>query len=151
MSSITGTRFGDLAYEDDRVVTFPGGLLGFEEMKRYVLLNVKGPDYPFRWLQSLDEPGLAFLLFEPSEWFPQYCPPVPAEDLAMLGLSSLQDAIVVCVVTVPRDPGETTANFQSPLIINTNKRLGKQVVTGLPSYKIRQLIFDLKPLQRKTG
>jgi len=51
------TRFGVVEIAEDRVITFPKGLLGFGQMKRYCLLE-PGNDACFFWLQSLDDPTL---------------------------------------------------------------------------------------------
>jgi flagellar assembly factor FliW len=150
MSTIDTSRFGQVTFEDDKVLHFPAGILGFESMSQFILLNVKEKDSPFKWLQSLDEPALAFLLCDPRMAVENYWPPVTSGDLSQLGLSSLSDAIVMSIVTVPEDPMCATANLQAPVIINAHGRLGKQVVTGLPSYKTRQALF-MKERQKKTG
>lgn len=151
MACIETTRFGVVEYEEDRVITFVSGILGFEQYSRYVLLDIKGPEFPFQWLQSVEDRDLAFLLYDPVYTYKHYCPPVSALDLADLGLRDIGCAIVKCIVTVPSDPMLATANFQAPLIINVENRLAKQVVTGLPSYKTRQMIYGENKLQRKTG
>jgi flagellar assembly factor FliW len=150
MATIDTARFGMIAYEDDKVLRFPAGILGFETMNQFILLNAKEKDSPFKWLQSLDEPALAFLLCDPRIAVPSYWPPVTSGDLTQLELASLSDAVVMSIVTVPEDPTCSTANLQAPVIINASGRLGKQVVTGLPSYKTRQALF-LKERQKKTG
>jgi flagellar assembly factor FliW len=151
MPSIVSTRFGPLEYDEQKVVEFSDGILGFEQLRKYVLLDIKGAQFPFRWLQSVEDPALAFLLLDPTYVHPGYCPPVFAKDLAQLGLKEIGSAILACIVTVPSDPTLATANFQAPLVINVEKRIGKQVVTGHPSYKTRQAIFDGNRLHRKTG
>lgn len=150
MATIDTARFGPITYEDDKVLRFPAGILGFETMNQFILLNVKKKDSPFKWLQSLDEPALAFLLCDPRVAVPGYWPPVTGGDLTQLELASLSEAVVMAIVTVPEDPMCATANLQAPVIINSAGRLGKQVVTGLPSYKTRQALF-LKERQKKTG
>jgi len=149
MATILTARFGAVEYDESKVLFFPAGILGFEDMKRFILVDIK-PGLPFKWLQSADDPGLAFLLCDPTVCVPNYWPPVTAGDLQELKLKSLSDAIVMSIVTVPADPTMATANLQAPLIINAASRLAKQVVTGLPSYKTRQALFQ-KERQTKTG
>jgi flagellar assembly factor FliW len=149
MGRILTTRFGAIEYGDANVIRFCGGLLGFEQYERYVLMDSKGSDLAFRWLQSVDDPALAFLLCDPTRIIPDYCPPVQRSDLSMLALDELRSAIIMCIVTVPEDPELATANFQAPLVINASGRLGKQVITGLPSYKTRQSVFAAR--KQKAG
>ncbi|MDP2859057.1 MAG: flagellar assembly protein FliW [Bacillota bacterium] len=149
MHMVRTSRFGEVRYDPGRVITFARGILGFEGTSRYILLNCKACDQ-FKWLQSIEDPALAFLLYDPSPDFPDYWPPVNSKDLEELDLRGLQSAIVMCIATVPGDPSSATANFQAPLVINVASRLGKQVVTGLPSYKTKQAIFHAA-LEMKTG
>jgi len=149
MHVVKTSRFGEVRYDPERVIRFPRGILGFEHLCRYILLNCRESDR-FKWLQSVEDPTLAFLLFDPSPDFPDYWPPVNSTDLAELDLPSLESAIVMCIATVTGPPSYATANFQAPLLINVSSRLGKQVVTGLPSYKTKQAIFH-SALVQKTG
>jgi flagellar assembly factor FliW len=50
-------RFGSLDLADDQVIEFPSGLIGLGG-SRYALVSTDD-DSPFRWLQSLEDPGLA--------------------------------------------------------------------------------------------
>ena len=82
------TRFGVIEISEDRVITFPKGLLGFPEHHRYCLLQ-PGDDACFFWLQSLDDPELAFVVTDPTLFMQDYSVPIRAEQLSSLGLSSL--------------------------------------------------------------
>ncbi len=151
MHRVLTSRFGEVFYDPEQVIVFPRGILGFDGLRAYILLDCRASDR-FKWLQSVEDPALAFLLFNPSPDFPDYWPPCNSTDLAELDLPSLESAIVMCIATVESSPtyATATANFQAPLVINVSSRLGKQVVTGLPSYKTKQAIFH-SALVRKTG
>ena len=75
---IETTRFGKLTVEDDRVMTFPHGLLGFPEQGRFALIQTGEENY-FFWLQSVDEPSLAFVVTDPSIFFKDYEVPIREE------------------------------------------------------------------------
>ena len=64
MLKVKTTRFGDIEVKEDDVVKLPAGLIGFPELKRYVLLD-HDKDSPFKWLQSLDDGAIAFVLINP--------------------------------------------------------------------------------------
>jgi len=56
---IRTTRFGEIEVEDEAVISVPGGLIGFSDQERYVIIEHK-PESPFFWFQAVDRPDLAF-------------------------------------------------------------------------------------------
>lgn len=119
------TRFGVIEIPEDRVITFPKGLLGFAAQKRYCLLE-PGDDACFFWLQSVDEPNLAFVITDPTFFVPEYAVPIRPEQMAELGLSRVEDAQVFVIVN--KVDQDLTGNLQGPLVINTVNRGGEQIV-----------------------
>ncbi len=119
------TRFGNLEISDDRVITFPKGLLGFTQQTRFCLLE-PGDDAVFFWLQSVDEPSLAFVVTDPSFFVPDYSVPIRAEQMVELKLNKLEDAQVFVIVN--KVEGTLTGNLQGPLVVNTLSREGEQMV-----------------------
>lgn len=121
------TRFGVIDVAEDRVITFPKGLLGFADFKRYCLLE-PSEEACFFWLQSLDEPSLAFVVTDPVLFVPEYALPIRQEQLDELAIRKLEDAQVFVVVN--KVDGWLTGNLQGPLVINTMTRSGEQLVTA---------------------
>lgn len=119
------TRFGILDIAEDRVIEFPKGLLGFSQYTRYCLLE-PGDDACFFWLQSLDEPSLAFVVTDPSLFVPEFSVPVRPEQMVELKLNKLEDAQVFVIVNKVEQM--LTGNLQGPLVINTITRAGEQMV-----------------------
>lgn len=119
------TRFGTITIADDRVITFPKGLLGFGGFTRYCLLQ-PNDDAAFFWLQCVDDAGLAFVVTDPSLFFAEYSAPIRPEQMRDLGLERLEDAQVFVIVNKVNDA--LTANLQGPLVINTVNRSGEQLV-----------------------
>lgn len=119
------TRFGTVSIAEDRVITIPQGLLGFPAAKRFCLLE-PGDDACFFWLQSLEEPSLAFVVTDPSLFVPEYSVPIRPEQVSGLGLDSLEDAQVFVIVN--KVEHQLTGNLQGPLVINTRTRVGEQLV-----------------------
>ena len=124
---IVTTRFGSLDVADERVIHFPLGLLGFETQQRFVLID-SDEVAPLRWLQAVGTPELAFLVVEPDLFFPDYQVRLSADDRHVLELGPEDAAVVLCLVVIPDQPIEMTANLMGPLVMNPEKRLGKQVV-----------------------
>src|SRR5512134_3410762 len=112
--------------DERQKVRFPYGLLGFESLHDYALLDAE--QTPFYWLQSLEVVEIAFVLIEPRVFRPDYSPGAPPEDLAEIGIRRPEDALVFAIVTIPADPRLMTANLQGPLLINRESRIGRQCI-----------------------
>lgn len=137
---INTTRFGPLEVPVELQFTFPEGLLGFADNKHYVLLEDRNAP-PFCWLQSLDDPDLAFVTIDPIYFMPNYQVEIKESDLQLLELESMQIAKVIVIVVVRERPEDITANLQGPLVINPAKQLGKQIVIMGDKYSLRHPIM----------
>lgn len=134
-------RFGELEADEDRIIQFTVGMPGICHLYRYVLIEER-ERLPFRWLQAVDDPALAFLVIRPEEFLPSYAPPIPEADLQGLGLESLRDAEVYCLVAVPADPREMTANLRAPVVINPRNRKARQVILADGGYALKHRILE---------
>lgn len=137
---IQTTRFGVVRVEDDRVITFSSGILGFPEDRRFVLLQ-PDEDAVFFWLQSVDSPHLAFIVTDPSVWVRGYEVPVRREQAADLNVEKPDDAQVLVIVNKRDDL--LTANLQGPLLINTVNREAQQLVLAEKKWSTRHEILRL--------
>lgn len=138
---IESTRFGRMLVDDDRVLNFPNGLLGFPNHTRFALIQTGEENY-FLWLQSIDEPGLAFVVADPATFFKDYDVPVREEaqrDLALTDPSFVQ-VFVIC-----NKVGDwLTGNLLGPLVVNAENRLGIQVVLTEKRWTTRQPLLRLQ-------
>lgn len=133
-------RFGAIEVADDAMFKFPEGLLGFGDLREYALLENPGGG-PFKWLQSLEAPALAFVLANPADFFPAYHVTLRKEELGVIELDDAKDGYVFVILTVAANVEESTANLQGPVILNTKKRLGKQIVLGDPQWSTRHRLI----------
>jgi len=115
-----------LPVKPENIITLPLGLLGFEQVKKFVLLALPGEE-PFMWLQMLDNRNQGFVVVPPATVMPGYAPDIVQQDIEFLGIQSAADAIVLNIVTI-RSNGETTINLKGPVIINRNSLVGKQCI-----------------------
>jgi len=131
-------------------LTFPSGLLGFTEHRRYVILD-HDTDAPFKWLQSVEEPALAFVIMDPALFHPGYHVDVPADALAEIGAKEREDLALVVILTIPSDdPVRITANLRGPLVISHRTKLGKQLVLS-EEFPTRHPLFPASgPLMSET-
>jgi flagellar assembly factor FliW len=128
------TRFGTVEIADDRVITFPTGLLGFSSYTSFVLLQ---PDEQgvFFWLQSTEAPDLAFVVTDPALWVPDFQANIRKDQMEELGMSKLEDAQVLVIVNKRDDL--LTANLQGPLVVNVDGRMGMQLVLAEKRWNTR--------------
>ena len=138
---ITTTRFGGISVDDDRIIAMKGGILGFEHLKKYILL-VQDEKTPFLWLQSVDDGATAFVVTNPQLIKADYEPLIHDEEVAKLEIEDITDVVLMAIVTIRSNPFVVTANLRAPVVINARKRLAKQVVLAEPDYPIQYNIAD---------
>jgi flagellar assembly factor FliW len=124
---ITTSRFGRIDVQTDHIIRFPGGLLGFEECREWVLLADQQND-ALAWLQSVERPTIALALVSPRRFVPDYQIRVARRELTSLHLRDLKRAEVL--VILGKTDGSITLNLKAPLVINLDCRLGRQVITN---------------------
>ncbi len=125
MIRLKGTRFGEIEIDEARALSFPRGLIGFADARRYALLEPREGS-SVAWLQSLDRPELAFPVMDGAHFGPGYPEPA-APDLAReAGIGAAELAVLV-VVAAPSRSG-LVANLLAPLLIDLGSRVGAQVV-----------------------
>ena len=118
-------------------VHLPMGLLGFEQIKDYVLVSNVGEE-PFFWLKVEDSSALAFVVVDPFLILPDYRPDIPQVDVEFLGLQKPEDACVLGIVTV-HGPTHATINLKGPVVMNRHTRIGKQVIiANAAHYSVQQ-------------
>lgn len=154
---LTKTRFfGKVDIDDEKILTFDNGIMGFEDMKRWTVIYdiEKGSETPISWFQSLDCEGLALPIISPFSVTGRYEPIVEDELLKPLGEFKDEDLIIFLTITIPaEDPSKTTANFKAPLIINLKNRKGMQVIVNNEDYPVKFSIKDSveKMKKERTG
>jgi len=127
-------HFGSIRVEEDQVITLSPGLLGFPDLRRYLLME-HSQESPFLWLQCLDDPSLAFVVLDPVNIVPDYRPGPPEALLKQSEAQSPADLKVLVIVTIPPGrPQDMTANLMAPVVINLKTRRGKQLVLERSSY-----------------
>jgi len=135
------SRFGEIEVDDADIITLPEGLIGFPELVRYVLLD-HDTDSPFKWLQSLNEGAMAFVVISPLTFRPDFTVEVTEEEISVLKLENAEDAVISVIVTIPMDPKKMSANLKAPLVFNLKNRTGKQVIVKDAQYQTKHFIME---------
>lgn len=118
-------QFGEIEFAEDKIINFNNGLFGFEDLKKY--LFIKPDDSFFYWLNSIENPDIAFPMFGIrviDEEFPQ------ETDFEAFG-----------IVTLNSDPLKITVNLKAPVYINQNLKSGFQKIIDTDKYPVHYNLF----------
>ena len=143
-----GTKhFGTVEIEVDDILLFPHGIIAFEDCRHWVLLaDAENP--ALAWLQSVSREEVALPVVSPRRFAPGYSVHVARGQLAALEFSQFDQAYVLSVVS--QSDGDLTLNLKAPLIINLDRRLGRQVITT-DEQPVVLALPPVKPLLRKSA
>ena len=132
---------GETHIVEKEIITFANGIPGFLEENKFVFLPFD-EDTGISIMQSVSNAKLAFVVTNPFLFLKEYDFTIDDQVVEQLQLESEKDVTVYVILTV-QDPFEkTTANLQAPVIINSKKQLGKQVILANTSYQTKHAIFE---------
>ena len=139
-TEIQTSRFGRINVDTDRIISFPRGLLGFPSFHRFALIQT-GEESCFFWLQSVEEPALAFVITDPTPFFNDYQVPFKEESQVELELKdvSLGQVFVIC----NKVNDMLTCNLLGPLVVNVVNRKAQQIVLTEKRWSTRQALMQL--------
>ena len=137
--------FGEIDVDEAKILTFDDGLIGFENLKKFTLIynNETEASSNVTWLQSLDEPLVAFPVINPFYVMKEYNPIVEDEVLIPLGELKEDSTAIFLTLTVPSDITKMTTNLKAPIIINADTKKGCQVIAENPEYVVKYNIYDV--------
>jgi len=121
------TRFGELELNPSDIITFHEGLLGFDKLTRYFIVD-PGDSTLILWLQSVEDEKIAFPIIEPKIFKPDYIAKLLPADLNGLELENLNSAKLYSILTIPANVVEMSANLKAPIVVNNAKKVAKQIV-----------------------
>jgi flagellar assembly factor FliW len=133
--------FGPIEIQEDDIVHFPSGIYGFEDSKRFALLDT-GSSAGIMHLQCVDAPTPRFIVLDPFAIVEDYAPEVPEEALIKLRANSVEELSLLAIAVIPEDLNASTVNLKSPVAINFKEHLGMQVILGNRDYPVRFRLFD---------
>lgn len=134
------SRFGQVDITEDKIIYFPQGILGFFDIKRYILID-HGEDGLFKWLQAVDNPDVAFLLTDPIRFKPDYRIALAAEQSKFLKIKDATDVVIMTMVCFPKEePPCITLNLKGPVLFNSINMVARQIVLEGDEYSHRYKI-----------
>ena len=137
--------FGEIEVDESRFLQFEDGILGFPELKRFMLIHDEESSGQnlISLMQSIDEPGFAMPVIDPLRVCPEYNPEVEDELLKPLGEIKGEEILVLTTVTVPSEIEKMTSNLKAPFIINTENLKACQIILEDDKYLIKYPIYDV--------
>lgn len=144
--------FGEIEIAEEKLIEFPNGILGFEDLKTFTLVyDVEKEDRKtVMWLQSIEEPNFAMPVVNPMYVIENYNPTVEDELLKCIGEFAEEELIIVATMTVPSDLTKMTANLKAPIIINSATKKGCQIIVENDEYKIKHEIYEYLQKQKEA-
>ncbi len=129
-----------LQFEDKDIISFPRGLVGFADWRRFVLLE-DPEEAPVAILQCVDNTDISFLVTDPNYVTSDYCLELAPEDIKELGLTSTERARSVCILTIRQGPVTVSANLLAPVVINSDTLVARQVIMERSEYSTRHPVL----------
>ena len=155
MVEIDTRVFGKIAVEDEKIIRFEDGILGFPDLTDFTLIYDldRGSDASIKWLQSINEPCFALPVMNPELVMPGYTPRFDKSLIESLGDNLDSENILIFVtVTIPKnDITKTTVNLKAPIIVSVENRKAVQVITEGEAYSVKYAIYDVLQARKKAG
>lgn len=136
--------FGEVDIEQEKIIHFPAGIIGFPELTDFALIHDEEKGIAsIHWLQSLQENAFAMPVMDPLLVKPDYNPEVEDELLKPLGELVPENMLILVTVTVPSDLTKMSVNLRGPIIINAAQKKASQVIVEGDGYEIKFPIYDI--------
>jgi flagellar assembly factor FliW len=133
--------FGEVEIKKEEIINFTQPIVGFDEYKQYILMKNESI-FPTFWLQSVDNPALAFPVVSPFVIDENYSIKLSVYDFEDINLKEFNDVIILTLLVVPQDLSLIRTNLRAPIIYNPMKKLAKQIVLQEEKYPIHFYVMD---------
>lgn len=134
-------RFGEIEIEENRIFDFVMPIIGFDMLHKFIILD-PNKDTLFKWLQSIEDPALAFPIISVSALNLDYTIDLPDNIVETLDIKNVESLLVMNITSIPQDnPKGTTINLLAPLIFNLDNQNAAQVVLSGSGYDISYPMF----------
>lgn len=146
-------HFGEIELDEDKIITFDRGIMGFEELKSYTILYdiEEEGQKTISWLQSTQEPGLAIPIVSPSLIDEKYNPTVEDELLQSIGELNDENTVIFLTITVPSVIEKMSVNLKAPFVINSDTKKGIQIIAENPEYQVKYNVYEALKNAKKKG
>lgn len=137
--------FDSINIEEDKIIRFVNGLVGFPELKDFALVHDGDSESGkgIQWLQSMQDGNFAIPVVNPLQILDNYDPVVEDELLTPLGELAVEDMLVLVTITVPEDITKMTVNLKGPIVINAKNCMACQVIAENEGLEVKFPVYDI--------
>lgn len=146
--------FGTIDIEEEKIIHFPNGIIGFENLNNFALIfdSERDERSKISWLQSMEEPLMVLPVINPIDITEEYAPLIEDELMKNIGDPADADILIFVSMSIPSDLTKMTANLRAPFIINTVTREAMQIIVENSDYEIKYNVYDaIQRLKEKDG
>ena len=144
--------FGEITVDESKLISFPQGIIGFPELKDFLLIHDGEGSDSIKWMQSIQEPAFAMPVVDPLSIIPDYNPDIEDELLKPLDGVTQDNMLVLVTITVPKEIEKMSVNLKGPIIINSEARKAGQLIIDDDKYQVKYPIYEiLKAAKEKAG
>ncbi len=136
---IKTSRFGEIEVNQNSIIQFDEGMLGFPNDKKFILIDDPCIE-PFMLLQSIEQPHVSFFIFS-AAYLNDYQFTFPDREQEMLKAEKAEDLSVFLVTTFRKNPQKITINLQAPVLINSAEKKGLQFIIQDCDYEINYPLY----------
>jgi flagellar assembly factor FliW len=152
VSKINTMRFGELEYTDSDLVVLTKGLIGFESLHDFIIVNREN-SRPFVWLQSVENSAIAFPIVDPLFFKPDYKVQLQSSELSEIGVTDAEKARIFVIATIPHGvPENSSINLLGPIVVNVESRIAIQIALTDSDYPTKYYLIrqDEKEEQKRS-
>lgn len=150
--NISTKNFGEITIEDEKIIEFPSGIIGFPELTQFALVHDEEKGVGgIHWLQSVQEPSFAMPVMDPLLVKEDYNPIVEDELLKPVGEIVAEELLVLVTVTVPSDLTKMSVNLCGPIVINAATHKACQIIVEGEDYQVKYPIYEILKNKKKAG
>lgn len=133
------SRFGPLSVTEDKIIYFVHAIPGFPNTRKYILLD-HDQEGLFKWLQSVDDPMVAFLLTDPNLYRPGYSVPLKKSEVEWLRVKDPKNLITLVMVCVSQPANQVSINLKGPVVFNSENMSAVQCIVDRDDYPSHYVI-----------
>lgn len=130
---------GHITINEEDIIHFQNGIPGFNHEQKFVVLDLPGNPL-FQILQSVSTWNIAFILTNPHQFYHHYSFELDDNTLENLLIKAEEEVAVFTIVTLKKPFETSTINLKAPVIINIQKKYGKQVILNDEEYPTKASI-----------
>ncbi|MFS1514796.1 flagellar assembly protein FliW [Chengkuizengella sp. SCS-71B] len=140
---ISTKHFGEIEIDESKIMTFTQGLLGFEDVKSYALLQLD-QEIPLTYMQAVEEQDLNFIILDPFQFFKDYNVELSNEIQKELDIKEPSEVAIWSLVSIQDNLENATCNLIAPIVMNIRTKQGKQIILHNSSYTTKHTFIPKK-------